>query len=104
MAMEIIEGALNLRKGALGGDIVIPYAMVEVAKENSKKMTEAEADALKMLSKTTEAAEAPMPTETREGAPKTAAEAHKRSETVSEELKFMESESGAANRIVQGVL
>ena len=31
MAMEIIEGALNLRKGALGGDIVIPYAVAEVA-------------------------------------------------------------------------
>ena len=63
-------------------------------------MTAAEADALKMLSKTTEveeAAEAPMSTETREGALKTAAEAHKRLKIVSEELKLMESEAGAAN-------
>ena len=54
-------------------------------------MTEAEADVLKMLSKTTEVVEAPMPTEMREGelkmreaALKTAEEAHKRLEMVLE--------------------
>ena len=56
-------------EGALRGNIVVPYTVADVAKENSKKsakkMTEAEADALKILPKTTEAAEAPMPTETR---------------------------------------
>ena len=74
-------------------------------------MKEAEADAIKMLSKTTEAVEAPMPTETREGAIntkegflKTAAEAHKRLDMVSEELNLMESESGVFNRIIQGVV
>ena len=58
-----------MREGELGGNIVIPYAVEDVAKENSKKaaknMTETEADALKMISNTTEAAEAPMQTETR---------------------------------------
>ena len=65
------EGALKTREGALGGNIVIAYAVTDVAKENSKKaaknMTEAEADTPKMLSKTTEVAEAPMMTETRDG-------------------------------------
>ena len=58
-----------------GGELVIKYAVAEVAKENSqyseKNMTEAEADALKMLIKMAEAAEAPMPTEMREGELKT---------------------------------
>ena len=57
-------------------------------------MTAAEVDALKILSKT---AEVPMPTEKREGAPKTSMEAQKRLEMASEELKLMESEGGAAN-------
>ena len=106
--MEMGEGALMMREGDLGGDIVIPYAVAEVEKENPKKaakhMTEAEAEALKMLSKTTEAAEETMPTETREGALKkregvlkTVAEAHKRLEMVPEELKLMESEAGTVN-------
>ena len=87
--------------GCGGGDPVITYAVAEVAKENSKKseknMTEAEADALKMLSKMTEAAEAPMPTEMRvrtlkriDGSIKTAEEAHQRLDMLLEELKLME--------------
>ena len=40
----------------------------------------------------------------REGVLKTTAEAHKRLEMVYEELKLMESESGTANRIIQGVV
>ena len=66
------EGALNIRQGSLEGNIVIAYAVTDVAKENSKKaaknMTEAEADSIKMISKTTEAEEAPMRMETRQGA------------------------------------
>ena len=34
MEMEMIEGDLKMREGALGGDIVIPYTVAEVAKEN----------------------------------------------------------------------
>ena len=53
MAKDMREGALKTREGALWGHIVITYAVAEVPKENSKKfaknMTEAEADALKML-------------------------------------------------------
>ena len=82
--------------------------MAEVAKENSKKvaknMTEAETDALKMISKSKSAAEAPEPTDTREGALKTTEgvlnmveEAHKRLEIVLEELKLMDSEASAVN-------
>ena len=70
-------------------------------------MTVVEADVIKMLSKTTEVAEAteaPMPMETRGGTLKTAAEVHKRLEMVSEELKLKESESSAANQIIQGVV
>ena len=52
---------------------------------------------LKMLSKMAEASEAPIPTKTREVELKTAAEAHKRLDMVSEEFKLMESESGATN-------
>ena len=63
--------------------------------EEAKNMTVAEADALKMLPKTKEAAEAPMPMETWEGALNTAAEAYKRFEMMSEELKLMDSEAGA---------
>ena len=84
-----------------GGEIVIKYAVAEVAKENSqyseKNMTEAEADALKMLSKLTEAAETPMRTEMRvrvlktiEGSLKTAEEAYKKFDMLLEELKLME--------------
>ena len=65
-------------------------------------MTEAEADALKMLSKVTETEKSPMPTETREGvlktiekSLKTAVEAHKRLEILLEELKLIDFESGA---------
>ena len=82
--------------------------MAEVAKENSKKvaknMTEAETDALKMISKSKASAEAPVPTDTREGALKTTEgvlnmveEAHKRLEIVLEELKLMDSEASAVN-------
>ena len=60
-------------------------------------MTEAEADALKMLSKLTEAAETPMRTEMRvrvlktiEGSLKTAEEAYKKFDMLLEELKLME--------------
>ena len=53
MAKEMREGALKTREGALGGEITITYVVAEVPKENSKKfaknMTEAEADALKIL-------------------------------------------------------
>ena len=50
-----------------------------------------------MLSKMIEAVEVPMLKETREGALKTAMEAHKRLEMVSEDLTLMESEAGATN-------
>ena len=60
-------------------------------------MTGAELNELKMLSKMAEASEAPIPTKTRELELKTAAEAHKRLDMVSEEFKLMESESGATN-------
>ena len=70
--MEMREGEINMREGELGGNIVIPYAVEDVAKEISikapKNMTQTDPDALKMISNTTELAEAPMPTETREGA------------------------------------
>ena len=50
-----------MSKGALGYDIVIPYVVVQVAKENLKKaaknMTEAESDALKIVSNTMEVVE-----------------------------------------------
>ena len=66
MSTEKRHRALKKIKGELGGEIIIAYTVAEVAKDNSKKsakkITEAEADALKMLSKMTEAAEAPMPT------------------------------------------
>ena len=102
-------------EGSLRGNIFITYTVADVAKENSKKaakkMTEAEADAIKILPKTTEAAEAPMLTETREGALKnregmlkTVAEVYKRLEMVSEKLKLMEYEAGTINRIIQGVV
>ena len=49
--------ATEMREVVLGGDSVIAFSVAEMAKENSKKeankMTQAEADALKMLSKTT---------------------------------------------------
>ena len=74
-------------------------------------MKEAEADAIKMLSKTTEAEEAPMPTETREVALKNTevvlknvAEMHKKLEMLLEELKLVESEACTVNRIFQGVV
>ena len=74
-------------------------------------MTEAEADALKMLPKLTEAAEAPMLTDMREGALKkievlikTAKKAHKRLEILLEELQLMDFEGGAVNRIILGVM
>ena len=55
---------MDMREVALGGDSGVAIAVAGVAKEYSKKsaknMTEAEADALKILSKTTEAAEVPM--------------------------------------------
>ena len=45
----------DMRKGALGSNSVIEFAVAEVTKENSekaaKKMTEIEADALKIFSK-----------------------------------------------------
>ena len=69
--------------------------------EKAKRTTVTKADALKMMSKT---AEAPMPTETWEGDLKTAAEAHKRLDMVSEELKLMDYVAGATNRIIQGVV
>ena len=75
MPINMREVALNTREGALGGNIVIEYVVAEVAKENPKKaaknMTEAGADAPKMLSKTMEVAEVPMATEKREAALKT---------------------------------
>ena len=61
---ETREGSLMKREGAPWRNIFVAYAVAEVAKENPKKaaknMTEAEADALKILSKTMEAAEAAM--------------------------------------------
>ena len=57
-----------------------------------------------MMSKIIEAVEALMPTETREGALKTAVEVHKRLEMVLEELMLMEFESGTNNQIIQGVV
>ena len=62
---EMRQRAVNTRKREhCEGDSVITYAVAEVAKENSKKaakkMTEAEADALKILSKATETAEETM--------------------------------------------
>ena len=80
MKKEMTEGALNTREGALGGDIVITYAVAEVPKENSKlfakNITKAEADVLKMLSKMTEKVEEPMETEMRDGDIKTRKKEH----------------------------
>ena len=65
------EGALKKREGALGCEIVITYSVAEVPKENkkmfAKNMTEAEDDALKMLSKTTENVENTIAMDMREG-------------------------------------
>ena len=76
MVMEIREGSLKkIKRDHWEGDSVITYAVVEVEREYSKKseknMTAAEADALKMLSKTTEAEEVPMVKYMREGDLKT---------------------------------
>ena len=59
------------------------------------KMTAEEADAFKMLSKTTEAAEAPMPTDTRDGALKMVAEAPKTLDTEAGYLNLMELEASS---------
>ena len=59
------------------------------------RMTAEEADAFKMLSKTTEAAEAPMPTDTRDGALKMVAEAPKTLETEAGYLNLMELEASS---------
>ena len=65
----------DMREGALGGDSVITFAVAELEKDNlkksAKKMTEVEADALNILSKATEAAEAPTEKEMIEGVLKT---------------------------------
>ena len=74
---EAVEApiATVTREKALGGDSATTFAVAEVVKEKPKKaakyMTEAEAYALNILSKTTEATEAPMVKERREGALKT---------------------------------
>ena len=70
--MEVVEapmptdtsaGALMTREWVMWINNAIPYAVVEVAKENQKKeaknMTEGEDDALKMLPKTMEAVKCP---------------------------------------------
>ena len=67
-------------------------------------MTAEEEDALNMLLKTTEAAEAATTTKTWEGALKTASEANNRLQMVLEELKLMEYEAGATNRIIKSVV
>ena len=62
--IEAVEVSMTeeMRGGVLGGYRVIAFAVAKVEKENSKKaakkMTEAEADTLKILTKATEAAEA----------------------------------------------
>ena len=55
-------------------------------------MTAVEVDTFKMLSTMVEAVEAPIPTETREGALNMVAEPPKNSETEAGELNLMESE------------
>ena len=62
-------------------------------------MIEAEADALKILSKTTEVSEALMPTETIEGALKMVVEAPKKLKTAAGELNLMDLESGATTAV-----
>ena len=37
MKMEIIEGEINMREGALGGEIILTYLVAEVEKGNTKK-------------------------------------------------------------------
>ena len=77
---QMRQGALNTREGELGGDTVITYAVAEVPKENSnffvKNMTEAEADALNILSKTTEEVKEPMEMEMIDGDLKTRKREH----------------------------
>ena len=63
--------------------------------EELSKMTSAEADALKILSMMAEAAEAPMMTETREGALTMVSEAPNKLDTTEVELNLTESEAGA---------
>ena len=74
------EGALKTREGALGGNIVITYAVAEVPKENSKffakNMTEAEANGLNILPKMTDKVKDTMAMEVREGALKTRKREH----------------------------
>ena len=77
---------------------------IEAMEKEARKMKAVEADVLNMLSKTMEAAEAPMAIERREEAPKIVAEVHKRLEMLLVELKMMKYESGDANQITQGVV
>ena len=67
----------------------------EAAEEESHKMTSAEADALKILSTMSVVGEVPMETEIREGALKMMSEAPNKLETTAVELSLMESEAGA---------
>ena len=69
----------------------------ENSKKAAKKMTEAEAGALKIMSKNMEAEEAPMPMKAREVALKTEEEVHNRLEMVLELLKLMDYEPGSVN-------
>ena len=69
--------------------------VAETIEEELRKMTSAEADALKMLSTMAESAEAPMTTETREGALKMVSQVTNKLEKTAGELNLMDSEAGA---------
>ena len=64
MKMEIIEGEINMREGALGGEIILTYLVAEVEKGNTKKAAKkydrGGSGCTQYFIKKTEVAEAPM--------------------------------------------
>ena len=87
---------MEFESGSVNRIILGAVEMVaETMEEESRNMTAAEADALKMLSTMAEAAEEPMTMETRERVLMILAETHKNLDTDVGELNLMESEAGA---------
>ena len=108
MEMEMREGSIKTRERERWGAILLSHLQWQrwqkKIKKGIKKDDRGGSGCAQDADKKTESAEAPMLTETREGSLKkrkgvlkTVAEAHKRLEMLSEELKLMESEAGTVN-------
>ena len=95
----MLLGELKLMYSGAGADNrIFQYVVgmvVAKTEDELRKITAAEADAFKMLSKITEAAEVTIPVETKEESLNMVVEAPKKLYTASVDLKFMELESGA---------